>query len=96
MNGLRDRIIDRIPLPEAGVETEVVDGEVLLYHPLHTRAVYLNPIAAVIWCLCDGKRSVRTIIDLVSGGYPDADASLPEGIVATLDELEESGVLVVG
>ena len=63
MTGSQGTSIDHIPVPAAGVEMEVVEGEVLLYHPQQTRAVYLNPTAAVVWGLCDGSRSVR-------GDYP--------------------------
>jgi hypothetical protein len=95
MTGLQNTMIDRIPIPAAHVETEVVDSEVLLYHPQQTRAFYLNPTAAVIWGLCDGSRSVREIIRVIGEGYPDA-GNLSDDVLATLNRLQESGVLVVG
>jgi hypothetical protein len=94
MTGLQNTMIDHIPAPAADVEMEVVDGEVLLYHPQQTRAVYLNPTAAVVWGLCDGSRSVREIIRVVGEAYPDAD-SVTDDVLATLNQLQESGVLVV-
>jgi pyrroloquinoline quinone biosynthesis protein D len=95
MSGVQNTIIDRIPIPAAHVEMEVVEDEVLLYHPQHTRAVYLNPTAAAIWGLCDGSRSVREIIRIVGESYPEAD-SLSDDVLATLHQLQESGILVVG
>ncbi len=95
MTGLQSTMIDRIPVPAAGVEMEVVEGEVLLYHPQQTRAVYLNPTAAVVWGLCDGSRSIGDIIRVLGESYPDAD-SLTDDVLATLNQLQESGVLVVG
>jgi hypothetical protein len=95
MTGLQNTVIDHVPVRAADIEMEVVDGEVLLYHPQHARAVYLNPTAAVIWGLCDGCRSVREIIQVVGESYPDAD-SLADDVLATLNQLQESGVLVVG
>lgn len=96
MTGAQDTMIDRIPVPAADVETEIVEGEVLLYHPRQTRAVYLNPTAAVVWGLCDGRRSVREIVRIIAESYPDADANLTDDVLATLDQLRENGVLVVG
>jgi len=89
-------MIDLVPRPVADVEVEVVDGEVLMYHPAQTRAVYLNPTAAVVWGLCDGKRSARDIIEMLGESYPDAGPTLSDDILETLRELEESGVLVIG
>ncbi len=89
------QMIDRIPIPAAHVEMEVVDEEVLLYHPQHTRAVYLSPTAAAIWGLCDGSRSVREIIRVIGESYPDAN-SLTDDVLATLNQLQESGILVIG
>jgi Coenzyme PQQ synthesis protein D (PqqD) len=91
-----ETIIDRIPMPVSNVEAEVIDGEVLLYQPQQTRAVYLNPTAAVVWGLCDGRRSIREIIRAIDESYPDAGADLKEDVLATLNQLQESGVLVFG
>jgi hypothetical protein len=93
--GLQNTMIDHIPVPAADVEMEVVDGEVLLYHPQQTRAIYLNPTAAVVWGLCDGSRSVREIIRVIGESYPDA-GSVTDDVLATLTRLRESGVLVAG
>jgi len=96
MTGFQNTMLDLIPVPAVDVETELVDGEVLLYHPQQTRAVYLNPTAAVVWGLCDGSRPVREIIRVIVESYPDADASLTDDVLGTLNQLQENGVLVVG
>jgi pyrroloquinoline quinone biosynthesis protein D len=90
-----ETMIDLVPRPAADVEAEVLEGEVLLYHPWQTRAVYLNATAAVIWGLCDGNRSVREIIRVIGESYPGA-ATLTDDVLVTLKELQENGVLVVG
>jgi len=87
-------MLDCVPEPAAQIETEIVEGEVLLYHPHDTRAVYLNPTAAVIWGLCDGSRSVREIVRLIGESYPEA-VDLADHVTTTLGQLEESGVLVL-
>jgi Coenzyme PQQ synthesis protein D (PqqD) len=91
-----DITIDLVPRPAAEVEAEVLDGEVLLYHPWQTRAVYLNATAAVIWGLCDGNRSVREIIRMIGESYPGSAATLTDDVLVTLKELHENGLLVVG
>jgi len=89
-------MMDLILVPVADVATEIVDDEVLLYHPQNARVIYLNPTAAVVWGLCDGTRSMRSIIELISESYPDAGTSLSEEVLATLNQLQKSGVLVAG
>jgi Coenzyme PQQ synthesis protein D (PqqD) len=88
-------MIDLVPTAVAHLETEVVGGEVLLYHPQQTRAVYLNPTAALVFGLCDGKRSVQEIGRVLSECYPDDGASLLDDVLTTINELRESGVLAI-
>ncbi|MDR3469475.1 MAG: PqqD family protein [Xanthobacteraceae bacterium] len=84
----------RIPAPADLVEVEVVDDEVLLYHPRQTAAVYLNPTAAVVWGLCDGRRTVADIVALLEESYPDADPPVAEGVEAALASLQKDGMIV--
>ena len=89
-------MLDLVPRPGADVEMEVVDGEVLLYHPQRTRVVYLNSTAAIVWALCDASRPVSEIIRTIAECYPEATANLTAEVLATLIELQDNGVLVVG
>jgi hypothetical protein len=93
MTPSHDIMIDLIPKPADDIEMEVVEGEVLLYHPQNTRAIYLNSAAAVIWGLCDGTRSVREMIHVIGESYPEAN-DLAEQVMVTLNQLQENGVLV--
>jgi hypothetical protein len=88
-------MIDLVPKPVANVATEVVAGEVLLYEPRQTRAVYLNPTAALVFGLCDGNRSVRDIARIITECYPDEAASVSDDVFATIKGLQESGILVL-
>lgn len=85
--------LESVLAPASDVRAEVVGGELLLYHPAQTKAIYLNPSAAVIWSLCDGRRNVQEIIQLIGEGYPEARANLVEDVFATLRELCEQRVL---
>ena len=95
MTDRQGALVDAVPTPVPGVEMEVVENEVLFYHPQQTRAVYLNPTAALVWCLCDGSRSVHEIIRILGESYPEAVATLTEDVLGTLNQLHESGVLVI-
>jgi hypothetical protein len=87
-------MIDRVPASARDVETEIVGEEVMLYNSENTCAVYLNETAALIWGLCDGKRSVGEIIRLIGESYPDAGDPTQE-VMAVISKLRESGVLVI-
>jgi len=86
---------DRIPAPADHVETELVDNEVLLYHPRQTTAVYLNPAAAMVWGLCDGARTVADIIALLQDSYPDAGATMVEDVEHAIESLHKDGMIVL-
>ena len=85
---------EAIPIPAPDVKVETIEGEVLLYHPRNTRAIYLNATAAVIWGLCDGRRCVREIVAMIEESYPDAGNGLAEDVLATLAQLRDNGVLL--
>lgn len=88
-------MLDEIPAPVNDIATEVIDGELLLYHPRQTRAVYLNPTAAVVWGLCDGHRTVREIVRMIGDTYPDAGANLSDDVVAVCRQLRDNGVMTI-
>lgn len=94
MNAVSSVSPARVPAPADFVEAELVDGEVLLYHPRQTAAVYLNPTAALVWGLCDGNRTVADIIALLEASYPDADPPVADGVAAALESLQKDGMIV--
>jgi Coenzyme PQQ synthesis protein D (PqqD) len=93
MTGSRDALLDVVPVPVADVKVETIEGELLVYHPLQTKAIYLNPSAAVIWSLCDGRRRIGEIVTLIAESYPEAKDDLAEEVLATVAQLRDSGVL---
>jgi hypothetical protein len=96
MTDLQNTGLDKTPKPVADIKVEAIEGELLLYHPRQTVAVYLNPTAAVIWGLCDGQRPVREIIQLIEESYPESKATVTEDVLATLADLYEKKILVPG
>ncbi len=47
-------------------------GESVLVDPGGERAVVITPLAAVVWLLCDGERSVDAIRDELADHFGDA------------------------
>ncbi len=82
-----------IPTPAAGFIAEAIDGDFLLYHPTGNRIVQLNGPAALVWRLCDGKRSQSEIITLLQEAYPEAANEIAADVPATLDELVKNGCI---
>lgn len=75
-----------------GYQLEVLDDELLLYHPTETRAIYMNETATIVWGACDG-RTIEDIVEMVSAAFPDAPSSLPDEVRATVDQLAEFGAV---
>ena len=59
------------PRRRDGFLLQELDDEILLYHPQHTRAVYMNATATLIWGLCDGATPVVEIIRVLEQAFPD-------------------------
>jgi coenzyme PQQ biosynthesis protein PqqD len=89
-----DQVLNSIPVQEARIAIEIMDGEVLLYHPQRTAAIYLNQSAGLVWGLCDGNRSVAEIIRLLAEHYPDALGNLEMDVCETIESLRRQGALM--
>jgi hypothetical protein len=86
-------ILEQVPIRRSDTDSEWIEGEVLLYNQRQTEAIYLNPVAAVIWSLCDGETPLHGIVDIVQDAYPD-DA-VADDVISAIKDLEASGVLTV-
>ncbi len=72
---------------------EVIDNELLLYHPVQTTILYCNQTALVIWQLCDGQRTTQAIIDMLIQAYPEAAGTIADDVKATLEQLARQGAI---
>lgn len=82
-----------IPKHISDYRLEGFEGELLLYHPVKTQAVYLNETASLIWGLCDGQRSVAEIRSLLREAYlKDAD-KIEQDLNSTLKQFADSGAI---
>jgi hypothetical protein len=72
---------------------ESLDDELLLYHPGLTRTIRLNQSAALVWTLCDGRRAVDEICELLRGAFAGESASIPADVALVVDTLVAQGAL---
>lgn len=68
------------------------DGAVTVRTP-SGELVELNSTAAALWDLCDGGTTVREIIDAATTLFAGSPGSIERDIVATLDRLEDQGLI---
>jgi hypothetical protein len=81
------------PRCKADYRLEEIDGELLIYHPTATNVVYCNQTASLIWHLCDGTHTAAEISTLLSEAYPEAAATIPAEVDATLHTLTQQQVI---
>jgi hypothetical protein len=84
---------DRIPTRVPHFSLERLDNEILLYHPGLTKAIQLNETAALVWELCDGKRSLKDINTLLGDAFPDQADEIRQDVGAVVDRLAAEGAL---
>ncbi len=70
-----------------------MDGEMVLYRDAVKKMIYLNESASLVFQMCDGKMSVREIIDLLAKAYPDDAQSIARDVYEAIDYLVEEEVL---
>lgn len=59
-------------------------------------AVFVNPTAAMVWAMCDGKTSIEGIIDDLRAAYPDKGDAVGEDVLFALHKLVSYGTVFVG
>lgn len=64
------------PQRAARVAERLVDGELVLYDPLHQRVHVLNPTAALTWRLCDGQHTAVELVEALAERYPASRAAI--------------------
>ena len=87
--------VNSIPVPDGEFTLEELDNELLLYHPTSTTTVYMNETASIIWRLCDGRRTVLEIIELIRASYPDTADSAQADVESTLRTFNENGAITL-
>ena len=75
---------------------EMMDGELLLFHPGQMTILYCNRTAALIWQLCNGQRTAQEIATLLAAAFPEAMEIIPGHVQATLQQFQQQGVVEFG
>lgn len=72
---------------------EMIDNELLLYHPAETKILYCNETASLIWELCDGQRTPQEITALLGDAFPEAADSIADDVQVTLRQFVQHGAI---
>ena len=81
------------PKPVEGFKAEIFDGEIVLLHPARNIIIHSNQTGALIWKLCDGKRTADEITEILSAIYPEARDSIVSDVPETIQLLTSRGAL---
>lgn len=84
---------EKIPRHMPDYHLEDFGEELVLYHPVKTRAMHLNGTAALVWRLCDGRRTVGEIKGILGGAFPPGGDSIAGDIDDVLRQFLENEVL---
>lgn len=74
---------------------EKIDNEITVYHPSLTTSIYLNETGAMIWELCDGKRTIAEMIDILTETYPENSEQIQTGVMDIISRLVDKNVAVL-
>ncbi len=81
------------PRRKADYQLEMIDNELLLFHPAQARILYCNQSASLIWQLCDGQSTTQEIVALLAAAYPEAADGIADDVRATLQQLAQHGAI---
>ena len=93
-DGDADAILNFVLKHASNYIWEEMDGQVLLYRVGAHKAVHLNDSAALIWKLCDGNRTLKDVIGVLSDTYPDMRESIAADVRSGAGMLLKEGALI--
>jgi hypothetical protein len=81
------------PRQKPDYRLEMIDDELLLYHPGETKILYCNQTASIIWQLCDGQHTKEEITALLKDGFPEAADTIASDVEETLGKFLQHGAI---
>lgn len=81
------------PCRKPDYRLEMIDNELLLFHPAQTKILYCNETASLIWQLCDGQRTPQEIAALLAAAYPGAADTIAHDVENTLQQFAQHGAI---
>jgi len=86
--GMKERPKTRIDLVN-----ETVEDEVVIYDPKNHNVHHLNPMAGVIWELCDGNHTPKEISEEILGILEASPTQVEKDVTKTLEGFQRKGLL---
>ncbi len=81
------------PKKREDIINEIIEDETVIYDPKNHNVHHLNPVAGVIWDLCDGRNTAKEIAKEIVDVL-EADHSQVEGdVTKTIEEFQSKGLL---
>ncbi|MBT8115693.1 MAG: HPr-rel-A system PqqD family peptide chaperone [Arenicella sp.] len=84
---------DKIYIQADGCLLEQMDEDCLLFNPQTAATLHLNPASALVWRLCDGKRTAAQLIAELAEQFPGQAEQIPADVAAALEQLQRLGVI---
>ncbi|MEM7193437.1 MAG: PqqD family protein [Pseudomonadota bacterium] len=85
-----------VPTTVEGHSIVALEGnEYQLVRQSDDHGIFINEQTIIIWQLCDGKRSIAEIIEVLCESYPNAKESIPADVEATIARLLEHQTIVL-
>ena len=81
------------PQQKADYRLEMIDDELLLFHPGQNRIIYCNTTASLVWQLCDGERTGHDIVDLLQIAFPESAETITADVQTTLKNFSQHGAI---
>jgi pyrroloquinoline quinone biosynthesis protein D len=85
---------EKVPRPAVRVVAQEAAGQWVLLDANTGQSYTLNPVAGRVWQLCDGKRSVRQIAEVMCDEYEAAGQAVDEDVAELVTELVGESLLI--
>ncbi len=85
--------MEKKPKRRIDVASEDIYDEIVIYDPQSHNGHHLNPMAGVVWELCDGNHTAKEIAEEI-GTVLEAEPSQVAGdVIKTIKEFQGKGLL---
>ena len=86
---------DCVPVTRDDASIADVGSDTMVYSVSLTTMVQLDQTGALIWKLCDGRRSVGEIISLLSEAFPDSASRIQSDVYEAIEHLRREAMLTL-
>ena len=72
---------------------EIIEDETVIYDPKNHNVHHLNPVAGVIWDLCDGNHDAKGIAQEIVDALEADPSQVERDVTKTIEEFQSKGLL---